>query len=64
MGAYTLYLGPDEFLPATRDAHQVVDPLPPNLLPVLKKDSFLAVAVADLDDDPALMFDAAGRRYH
>ncbi len=53
-GEYTLYLAPDDFIPAVRDQHEVVDPLPPDLTPWLKKDGFLVVAVANLDDDAAL----------
>jgi hypothetical protein len=53
-GQYTLYLTPDDFLPAVRDQQQVVDPLPRDILPWVTKDGFLAVAVANLDDDAAL----------
>ena len=53
-GQYTLYLGPEDAMPAVRDQHQVVDPLPADLAPWVKKDGFLAVAVGNLDDDTAL----------
>jgi hypothetical protein len=53
-GLYTLYLGPDDFMPAIRDQQPVIDRLPPGFTPGTGPDSFTAVAVANLDDDPDL----------
>lgn len=51
-GLYTLYLGPTDTIAAMRDKRAIVDPLPANFAPHVKKRSFMAVAVANLDDDP------------
>jgi hypothetical protein len=53
-GQYTLYLGPDDFMPAIRDQHPVIDRLPAGFSPGVGPDSFTAVAVANLDDDADL----------
>ncbi len=53
-GQYTIYLAPDDVLPATRDKVTVTDPLPPELQPALAETAFTAVAVGNLDDDPDL----------
>lgn len=53
-GLYTIYLGPDEFIAAQRDGGEVVDPLPQGAEPGVSEDAFTAVAVANLDGDPAL----------
>ncbi|MEK7703732.1 MAG: hypothetical protein AAB426_02140 [Myxococcota bacterium] len=53
-GLYTLYLGPDDHLPARRDDRSMVDPLPDDVVPGVSEDAFTAVAVANLDSDAAL----------
>lgn len=53
-GLYTVYLSADDYLAARRDNRPVVDPLPVGAVPGVSEDSFTAIAVANLDDDPAL----------
>lgn len=53
-GQYTIYLAPDDYLPATRDKATLTDPLPPELQPALAETAFTAVAIGNLDDDPDL----------
>lgn len=53
-GAYTVYLSPDEYVPAVRDGESITDPLPTDLWPRVTKDGFTAVAVANLDSDSDL----------
>ncbi|MBI3180103.1 MAG: hypothetical protein HYZ27_10605, partial [Deltaproteobacteria bacterium] len=53
-GRYTIYLGGDDFVAAQRDGAEVIDPLPPEYAPTVSEDTFLAVAVGNLDDDPFL----------
>lgn len=53
-GLYTIYLGPEDFVAAHRDGHRVVDPLPAQFSPAVSEDSFTAVAVANLDNDPMM----------
>ncbi len=53
-GLYTIYLGPDDVRPGTRNNEPVVDPLPPDLQPGVSENAFTAVAVGNVDDDPDL----------
>ncbi|MBC7794848.1 MAG: hypothetical protein H7Z43_14175 [Clostridia bacterium] len=53
-GAYTVYLGADDYIPAIRDGQTVTDALPPGLHPKITPESFTAYAVANLDGDPEL----------
>ncbi len=53
-GAYTVYLSPDEYVPAVRDGETITDPLPTDLWPRVTKEGFTAVAVANLDSDADL----------
>ncbi|MEZ0313736.1 MAG: hypothetical protein ACAI38_18360 [Myxococcota bacterium] len=54
IGAYTIYLSPDEYVSAMRDEQAVTDPLPADLWPRVTNDAFTAVAVANLDSDADL----------
>lgn len=57
-GQYTLYLGTNDLLPAHRKQQPIIDPLPADLpavsMPGVLPHAFIAVAVANLDDDPDL----------
>ncbi len=66
-GYYTLYLGPDDLLPGKRKGETVIDKLPADLQPSVSESSFLAVAIANVDDDPDLdvwTLDDTGRIEH
>ncbi len=51
---HTIFLGPDDLLPAIRDGEQITDPLPEGVSPQIGLEDFTAVAVANFDEDPAL----------
>jgi hypothetical protein len=53
-GKYTLYLGPDDYIPANREREKVVDPLPSGVTAAVSEGAFTAVAVANIDGDPFL----------
>ncbi len=54
IGAYTIYLSPDEYVAAVRDGETVTDPLPADFWPRVTNEAFTAVAVANLDGDADL----------
>jgi hypothetical protein len=51
VGSYTVYLGADDLVAATREEVSVTDPLPDELYPVVTEAAFTAIAVANLDGD-------------
>jgi hypothetical protein len=53
-GKYTLYLGPDDYIPANREREKIVDPLPTGVVAAVSEGAFTAVAVANIDGDPFL----------
>ena len=53
-GLYTIYLSPTDVTAAIRNDQQITDPLPQALHPLVDENSFLAVAVANLDNDEDL----------
>jgi hypothetical protein len=52
VGAYTIYLGLDDYVAGVRDEQTVTDALPNGLHPKVTPTGFLAYAVANLDGDP------------
>lgn len=66
-GRYTVYLSGDDYFEGIDDREAILDPLPEGVQPGLSEDSFTAVAVANLDGDPALdvwTLDNTGAVYH
>jgi hypothetical protein len=53
-GRYTVYLGTEDLVAASREGEQITDPLPDEYAPVVTEDSFTAYAVANIDADPFL----------
>ena len=66
-GRYTIYLDHNDYVAARGTGGIVVHPLPFDYVPVVRTDSFRAVAVNDLDDDSELdiwVLEESGRLVH
>lgn len=64
---HTIFLGKQDLLPAKRNGVLITDPLPLGIVPGVGAENFTAVAVANLDDDPALdvwLMTATGEPLH
>lgn len=53
-GDYCIYLSPSDVTPATATESEIVHPLPMNHLPFVSERRFLAIGLANLDEDPQL----------
>lgn len=66
-GYYTIYLGRDDFVVASRDGAKIQDDLPSGFSPGVSDDAFTAIAVANIDSDPDVdvwMLNHSGEQVH